>query len=285
VVKRLKGEYTESVTGASYSALLELSVALRPYRDSLVLIGGWVPYLLVKEFGPRDPDFIHAGSIDIDLAVDPDAVDDTGYSDIVEIIRRRGYVPRLSRTGDVIEFSYEKDITSPVDGSVHRISVDFLTSRGPYQEKKRHRQVQPSLRARMAGGCELAFTHNLAVDVKGQLPDDGMTELPVRMLDIPGCIGMKGIVLGEGYREKDAYDIFSVVSQCLSGPSEVAEKVRPYLDEPSMKKGLDHIRRMFGKQSAEGPSWVAAFMMAAPEESPSITAEAYATLQVFLRGL
>jgi hypothetical protein len=285
MVERLIDDYDGSVTGASSSALLELTIALRSHRDSLVLIGGWVPYFLVQEHGPRDRDFKHVGSIDIDLAVDPDRVDEASYAEIVELIARRGYVPRRTRTGQIIEFSYEKEVRSPTDGRSHTIWVDFLTERGAYPKRKRHRWVQPGLRARMTEGCELAFSHNFTRTVKGPLPDNGVTEQPIRMLDIPGCIGMKGIVLGEGFREKDAYDIFCVVGQCLSGPSAVADVVRPFAGEPAIKKGLDVIRRMFREQSAEGPAWVATFMTSVPSERPSITAEAYTTLKRFIKDL
>ena len=68
MVQRLSGDYSEGLTGASLSALLELAVTLRSYQDSLVLVGGWVPYFLIEEFGRGN--FTHVGSIDIDLAVD-----------------------------------------------------------------------------------------------------------------------------------------------------------------------------------------------------------------------
>ena len=55
---------------ASTSALLELATALKHYSNALVLIGGWAPYYLVKDHGR--PGFEHIGSIDIDLAIDPD---------------------------------------------------------------------------------------------------------------------------------------------------------------------------------------------------------------------
>jgi hypothetical protein len=51
---RLSGDYSNSVVGASLSGLTELSVCLRHYRGALVLVGGWVPYFLLKEHQKRE---------------------------------------------------------------------------------------------------------------------------------------------------------------------------------------------------------------------------------------
>lgn len=47
------------------------------------------------------------------------------------------------------------------------------------------------------------------------------------------------IGLGERYKEKDAYDLFSVISQCLEGPESVGSRVLPFMDERSMRE-LEH---------------------------------------------
>ena len=171
MAQRLSGDYNESLTTASFSALLELVITLKSYRDSIVLVGGWVPYLLIYEFGRGD--FKHIGSIDIDLAVNPEKIDADAYASIVELIEGRGYENRLDREGNPIIFSYTKSVPSPLDGKEHAIGVDFLTSAAPESGKHRHRTVQAGLPARIAGGCELAFRHNLDRRLSGVLPGDG----------------------------------------------------------------------------------------------------------------
>jgi len=283
---RLSGDYGEPVTRASFSALMELGTVLGSYRDALVLVGGWVPYFLLEDHRDPDTDFRHVGSIDIDFAVDPARVDSTGYEEIVKLIEDRGYSQRTDEGGRPILFSYGKTLVSPVDGRECPIQVDFLTVAGSETAgRHRHRKVQPGLPARIVPGCELAFSHNYGRKIKGQLPDDGETVLEMRLLDIPGCIGMKGIVLGERYKEKDAYDIFAVVSRCLENPGMVARKVRPYAEEAGMKRGLDKIREKFRDQRADGPNWVAAFMSMDAEERKRINAEAYVKMKEFIDEL
>ena len=62
-------DYHPAITDASKSVLLEVMTILRTYSDSLVLIGGWVPYFLLETHKPEGIDFTHIGSIDIDLVI------------------------------------------------------------------------------------------------------------------------------------------------------------------------------------------------------------------------
>ena len=54
VTPRDSGDYSESLTAASFSALVELALTLGTYKDSLVLVGGWSPYLLIRDHGRGD---------------------------------------------------------------------------------------------------------------------------------------------------------------------------------------------------------------------------------------
>jgi len=280
MTQRLYGDYSEGLTSASLSALLELEMTLRSYRDSIVLVGGWVPYLLIGKYGRGG--YRHVGSIDIDLAVDPDKVDLDAYASIVELIERRGWSKQMLK-GEVIQHSFVKTLPSPLDGKDYEIKVDFLTV--PTPDKYRHRKVQPDLPARKAKGCELAFRYHMDLDLKGMLPGNGEAETKVRMLDIPGCLGMKGTVLGERYVEKDAYDIFSVVSQCLDSPAVVAKEVRPRLGDEEMARGIEVIKRSFSDIRATGPSWVANFVPGDAEVKKRQQAEAFAVMREFLDNL
>jgi len=97
---------------------------------------------------------------------------------------------------------------------------------------------------------------------------------------------MKGIVLGERYVEKDAYDVFAVISQCLEGPTSVAAEVIPHLEDGDVAAGIDVIRGKFRDVSAEGPSWVAGFMSYGDSMARDRTAaEAFVKVRRFLDAL
>jgi len=57
-------DYSEEQVAAAKSVLLELARLLGEYRDDMVVVGGWVPELLLPSHPKR-----HVGSIDVDLAL------------------------------------------------------------------------------------------------------------------------------------------------------------------------------------------------------------------------
>jgi len=287
MVQRLSDEYSDSITAASKSAMLELFTALKAYSDALVLVGGWVPYfLLERDQGPHE--FKHIGSIDIDLAVDPKYIGAHEYASIVEIIKRRDYAPRKNRMGNIIPFSFEKNVPSPIDGKEHTISVDFLTSEPEklIGRKHRHRKVQPDLPARTMRGCPLAFRYNVEHELSGALPKDGETTVRFRMASLPAILGMKGLSIGSWYREKDAYDIVALVGFCKNGPNDVAREISRYLDDPLLAEGIEGIRTRFKDIKAEGPAWVGLFRAPYDEKQrKKFVAEAYVLVKEFLEAL
>ncbi len=283
MTERLSHKYSHELVDTSLSALLEIERTLNAYHDSIVLVGGWAPYFLIKEYGRND--FQHVGSIDIDLALDPDNISRNEYSTISELIESRGYNKRRGRTGETIHFSYEKALISPINGETYMIQIDFLTVEED-DSSHRHQEIQPDMLARTVMGCDLAFKHKSPIEVRGVLPDGAETNTELNVIDIPGCLGMKGIVLGERYSEKDAYDIYTVTTQCLHDMKEIADGVKPFLGDPSMKHGIDNIRDKFSTQRAEGPTWTALFLEPYDREKRErVQAEVYTKMRRFLMAL
>ena len=175
---------------------------LRAYHEALVLVGGWVPSLLLEQHRVAGTSVVHVGSIDIDLAVDPQQLEATQYATVLELLEHRGYRPAQGRRGAAMPSSLERIVQSPVNNKSYTIRVDFLTP-ADAGVKRPHRLMQDAWMARKIKGCEAAFAHQELVLLSGALPDGGgQITVPVRMADLVGCVTMKGIVLGERYREK-----------------------------------------------------------------------------------
>jgi len=85
---RTARDYEDDVTATSRVGLAELMTVLGGYRDALVLIGGWAPFVILERSGAPgafqadafqgdafQTGFAHVGSIDIDFVVDPAIID------------------------------------------------------------------------------------------------------------------------------------------------------------------------------------------------------------------
>jgi len=285
--ERAFADYSPGITVASKTVLLEVMTALRAYREALVLVGGWVPYFLLETHRPPGDPFAHVGSIDVDLAVDPAKVGQSEYATMVELLREKGYTPAPDRAGEPIPFSFERTVLSDFDQKSYTVRVDFLTHvQDSRAGKHRHLPVQRDLLARKTKGAEASFRHFTTFSLSGTLPEGrGQIMVPLRIADVVGCLTMKGIVLGERFREKDAYDIYAIVAHYKNGPRDVAEAVRPYLTEPLVEEALANIQSAFATREANGPTWVAAFLPPAssPEHERIIT-DVFMVVQEFIKA-
>jgi hypothetical protein len=221
-------DYQDTVTAASRTGLAEIMTALGAYRDALVLIGGWAPALILERFGEpgfvlgsgildinRLGSFVHVGSIDIDLVVDPEIVDAERYQTIVQLLLDRGYQVTLQSL-----FQLEKLVRSPRDDQDHLVRVDFLAPQPLPGEgrARRHRAVQGDLRARTVPGAEVALTHWFWYELEAALPDGTQARVHLKVADVVASLALKGIAIGERYAEKDAYDIYALCAHYRGGP-------------------------------------------------------------------
>jgi hypothetical protein len=252
---RLAVDFTPALTAASRSALLELVRTLRPYSKALVLVGGWVPYLLLERNRRAGNSFAHIGSIDVDFVVDPGQVGEDEYATIVELIKAVGWQEIEGK-----RFSFERTFPG-ADGNARKIKVDFLTLAPDEPDRShRHRPIQVDLQARTMRGAELALTRRTSGHMQGPLPGGAETEVEFLMLDVVGCLGTKGIALGERFKQKDAYDIVSVLDNYGEGVGEVSPLIRPFAAEPMMAEALRIIFEKFRTERSEGPMWYAEFL-------------------------
>ncbi|MBO1347283.1 MAG: hypothetical protein EBE86_007740 [Hormoscilla sp. GUM202] len=66
--------------------LLELVRLLGSYRNDIVVVGGWVPELLLSQGRLQ-----YIGSTDVDIAFNHRTIQDPGYKTIQELLLTRGY--------------------------------------------------------------------------------------------------------------------------------------------------------------------------------------------------
>ena len=81
-----KYDYGKSEVNACLSVLVELMTILGEYRDSIVLVGGWIPYFLLENSRKE-----HVGSLDIDIALDFQKISNSSYRTILQMLKNKGY--------------------------------------------------------------------------------------------------------------------------------------------------------------------------------------------------
>jgi hypothetical protein len=268
-------DYTAEAVEAAKSVLIELTHLLGEYRDNIVLIGGWVPELLIPQ-EPRP----HVGSMDIDLALNHLKIREEGYKLIEELLTSRGYY----QEEETQPFIFFRDV--PLGGSVIKVQVDLLSGEYEGTAKKHRTQAVQGIKARKARGCDLAFEMVSEVSIEGEIPGGGLDRVTIRVASIVPFLVMKGMALDDRLKEKDAWDIYYCLLAYPGGIDTLAEEFRPHLSHGLVQEGLTKIAKHFSSLEALGPKFVADFEEAYdPEEAERITRDAFERINAFLKRL
>lgn len=254
-----RGDYAAEAVAAARSVLVELVQLLGEFRDQIVVVGGWVPDLLLAD--AREP---HIGTLDIDLALDFQRLPETAYATLLKALTSRGY-----RQDPQQPFRFFREV--PVrDRPSIVVEVDLLA--GEYGGTGPGHRTQPvqDTGARKARGCDLAFANPHTVTIEGELPGGGRLSVTCRVAAIVPWLVMKGMALADRLKEKDAYDIYYAAHVYPGGAARLAEEFRPHLGHALVREGLGKIRSKFRTPEDAGPHWVADFLAEVDPETRAI---------------
>ena len=266
-------DYSEELVGAARSVLVELVHLLGEYWENIVIVGGWVPDILL---GSKESP--HIGSIDVDLALNHLKLRDEGYKSIQELLIGRGYIHGKQ------PFIFNR--TLKIEGNEITVPVDLLS--GEYQgtgKSHRHQKIQGGL-ARKTRGCDLVFDNPVVVTIEGKLPDGARDTVKVRVASIVPFLVMKGMALGERLKEKDAWDIYYCIQNYPGRLDKLIAEFRPHLRHALVREGLEKIAKHFASEKHVGPRFVADFEeIIDPDERELRERDAYEKVRYLLQKL
>jgi hypothetical protein len=257
---------------AAHQVLTDVFQVLADYRDSVVLIGGWVPYL---RYGPD-----HLGSFDVDLLLDTRSNEETSFRAVRQILESHGYRPHHR-----IPFSFVKEVELDGQGAIP-VRVDFLVPEydgSPLDDRFSSVQDITAIKAR---GSDLAFRLSSLLSVEKTLADGTTEQVEVRVSDVEASIVMKGIALANRSKAKDAYDIYFCLTHHDGGPGAVARLFEPLRNHELVREALQRIRSKFLHAHDVGPSGVASFLEILDEdERETVMRDAFEQVNAFLGAL
>jgi hypothetical protein len=283
---KLRSEYTPREIEACVIVMRDLFTSLKPYRNQIVLVGGWVPYFLLKKYPPSGSEYDqHVGSLDIDIALDAFSIPTDAYKTILEILEERGFYHRKDKLGKDVPASFLKRIIFE-DGEEIEAQIDFLAPEYGGAPKKRRHQVIQDMLARKGRGTDIVFDQTEIIHLSGPISSGANIELDIKVANVTACFVMKGIVLGERTSEKDAYDLYMLARYYKEGPQSVLSELKKLGSHGLMKEALRNIEEQFKDVKSIGPVSVATFMgITDKEEYDRITRDAYELLQFIIRGM
>jgi len=266
---------------AARQVLLELASTLEEDLDKIVFVGGMACVLLFPQ--EADP---HEGTIDVDVALDPVALADSGWETLEEKLIYANFQQDALKAGEAARSlkKYRWYRTARVDGTpqTFEIAVELLS--GEYEDSRRHtgsREVQ-GLHASVLRGLDLAFLDPRSIPLAGRLPDGSACETRVQVCSPASLLAMKGIAIGDRLHgaDKDALDINYILRRFEGGPTALARvlQMEIYWDNSLVQEGLRGIAEAFQSLDALGPRSIAT-----PERYPDPEKRAIVRQGAFLQ--
>ncbi len=240
-------DYNDDSVAACKSVLVEALTVLGRHRPHLVLVGGWVPPLLMPDAG-------HIGSIDVDLAIDSRQIPNHLYETIGNDLRRAGY-----RTTDLPN-RFERDVR--IGGRTVTVRVDLITGEYGHSPDGGTHDVIQGMAVWRSRGIDVALDHSLEMVVSGTLPDGGDNHVRVRVAVITAFLVMKGFALDDRKKEKDAYDIYFCLANYPGGIARLAKEFQPLMNKGLVRESLGKISAKFQTIESIGPVWAAQVVQA-----------------------
>jgi hypothetical protein len=139
------------------------------------------------------------------------------------------------------------------------------------------------LDAALVAGSSIAFDFSYEQEVSGTIPGNGEGSELVRVLDVVGCLTMKGLALGRAAKlEKDSYDIYAVAGFHEGSPVNAAAQFNGLVSArtegtlpETTANAINRISRGFGSQDAYATQAVSRFI------GFDVSADAYARIKAF----
>lgn len=254
VEPRSANDYDDRTTAAVKSVLVEIGQVLGSFEGKFAVIGGAVPWLLLR--GAEMP---HVGTADVDLALNAEALGDGEYARLVEMLQREGY----RQSPDLRRFQLRRTVAAKDNGPPIDVVVDFLMPRDAVITKNNPPLVD-NFAVQRADGAELALNYHQMVDIDGGMPDGGRNLVSIAVASIPALLAMKGYAIAKRKKPKDAYDIYYCVRNFPGGVDGLVSATMPLVEVDAAKAGYAYIAGKFRTANDFGPTRVRDFVEGSP---------------------
>lgn len=276
---QMAGDYHERDVRAAYAVLIEIGQVLGAWRDKFVIVGGAVPWLLLRGARPQ-----HIGTLDIDLDLNPDTLANGEYATLVETLERHDY--ERGKAG-LKPFQLRRWVKLD-DGEPVGVLVDLLMPRGARGDQNEVKLVE-GLRVQGAPGGGIALAHHVTHRLEGIMPDGRLNTVELLVATIPALLVMKGYALAGRNKKKDAYDIYFSVRNFGGDPATLGAECALLMGDEVARKGFEHVAGKFRHAEDFGPVTVRRFLeesSALGEMTPDqVQTDAYMQVSALLRAL
>lgn len=247
---RFEDEYSSREVEAARRAIIDVMQVLASFSDCLVLVGGWVPDLLIL-----DAEVPHVGSIDVDLALDTEKLMDGRYAEMLELLLNTRRYEKGAK-----DFQLQTAIALKNGQEPIIVDIDFMGAADANTEKNNPKRLG-EFRLLKADGCAAAFYAPMDQLLSGQMANGADNSVSIRIASIPDFLIMKAFALNGRDKPKDAYDICYCLDNYAEGIPELAAAWKQRLEDgvKEVELATGYLNEKFKSVDAYGPQQVVDF--------------------------
>lgn len=244
---RHESDYTNRQVEAARRVLVDVGQVLASFRDAIVVIGGWVPDLLLPHSQTE-----HIGSIDVDLALDAAKLGNGRYAELLKLLLDTGRYEKGDKHFQLVTTVDLRDGEVPVT-----VEVEFLAPTDVKLKKNQPKLVE-EFRVLQFPACAAAFRHPTSIEWEGRMISGAANVVRLEVASLPDFITMKAHALQGRDKPKDVYDLCYCLDQ-PDGMTVVAEDWRARVDDPLVRAAIEILREKFQSVHHYGPQQLAIF--------------------------
>jgi hypothetical protein len=255
-------EYRREEVQLVRQTFLYMATKLGDLLDELVVVGGLVPSLLILDESLANEEDVHIGTMDLDLGLSLALLNAQRYEDLTLRLRRAGFEPDVNEAGNPTFQRWKIEPSRDL-----KVTVDFVIP--PSLEKDKGgdlRHIEKDFAAVITPGLRLAFRDRQKVTLSGNTLLGEKASRDIWVCGPGAYVVLKALAFDQRGENKDAYDLYFVIRNYGRGVDDICECLDPLLNEPETRQALDVLQRDFSDPDQSGPSRVAQFLYAGPNE-------------------
>lgn len=265
-------DYSARQVEAARRVLVDVGQVLAQFGDCLVIVGGWVPDLLLID--AEEP---HIGSVDVDIALDATKLNQGRYADILKLLLGTKRYRRGPKEFQLVVAVDLEDGEVPVE-----VEVEFLASKDVRLKKHRPKLLE-GFRVLQADACGVAFHAPVEVPLTGKTVRGALNTVRLRVASIADFLVMKAHAIGGRDKPKDTYDLCYCLENSPDGIEKLVVDWRSRSDEEDVAKAIGILREKFTSVDAFGPQQLVEFHDAVDPDARRMQARrAYELVQKLL---
>lgn len=262
---RHEGDYATRQVEAARRVLVDVGQVLASFGDAIVVVGGWVPDLLLPDATPA-----HIGSIDVDLALDAAKLADGRYAELLKLLLDTGRYQGGSKDFQLVTTVDLGDAEQPVT-----VEVEFLAS-DEVVLKKNHPKLVEGFRTLRFPAFAAAFTNPISVDFSGPMISGARNTVHLQVASLPDFLVMKAHAIGGRDKPKDVYDICYCLDEFPNAIEIVGAAWQARRADPLVAGAIGILKEKFESVEHYGPQQLAMFHAGgSPDESAMHARRAY----------